>query len=267
MMPLLLLSLAVGGLEWRALFYNSHSPYNGLGAIPGTLTRDNAAPMRYRVLVPWMLAPVPERWRGWLYQPVRTLLFFFALVAVEQLLGMRAALVVALLAASVIEYDYWDCYAELLGVALCLSNNVILVALGAALWGLSRETAALAPILALVASGPAAGLMALTGPTAVALVRAVQGHADLYCERWTFRVYNLTDLRAMRRDRDITPLVSIAWTVATVAVVLFGRGAMPGPLARTAPLAMVWIAAGWMMARARETRVFMPVALWLAGAV
>ena len=40
-----------------------------------------------------------------------------------------------------------------------------------------------------------------------------------------------------------------------------------GVMARTAVMALAWLVAGWTMARARETRVLLPCALWLVAAV
>jgi len=36
---------------------------------------------------------------------------------------------------------------------------------------------------------------------------------------------------------------------------------------RTAGVGLMWVAAGWTMGRAREVRVFLPSALWMAAAL
>ena len=267
-----IVALALGVLEWRVVRGNVGAQWNGYGAMAGTLDRSNAAPMRYRVLVPWLWAPF-RRWsieRGVLmYQVLKVALLAGALVVAERLLGRAGMLALAVLVAVTFEFDYWDCYAELLGLGLVLwgaqRGAPVAVAVGGVVWGLSRETALLAPAMGLVAGGGWMGLAALTGPAALGLVQLVQGRADLYCERWTMQAYNVPDLALARERADVGPALSVAWMVATVAVVLLGRGVMPAALARTAWSSLAWLAAGWTMARARETRIFLPCALWLAA--
>jgi len=264
-------------LEWRMTAGNRNRECNGYGALAGTLRRNNAAPMRYRVLVPWVLLGLGRvvrlvRRRGitvqaWHYQVVKGLLMWGSLAVAERLVGLAGMLAVAVLVASTFEFDYWDCYAELLGVGLCVMGSPWAALAGGVIWGLSRETAILAPALGLLAGGPWAGLAAVSGPAAMLGVRLVQGRAALYCERWTMRAYNVPDLVKARGQGDVGLWLSIGWTVVGIVTAVWGRGRMPAALAATMPVALVWLVAGWTMARARETRVFMPLALWIAAAV
>jgi len=265
----IIVAVVLGALEWRVVRRNLGAVWNGYGAMLGTLRRDNAAPMRYRVLMPWALAGLARVFRFRItpahYQVAKVVLLAGALVAAEALLGMTGMLALAVLVATTFEFDYWDCYAELLGVGLVLSGAPWLVALGGLVWGLSRETVLMAPALGLLAGGPWCGVAAALGPVTLAVVRLVQGRSDLYCERWTSKVYNARDLALAWRREDAGPYLSLLWTAGTLVAVVWGRGRIPPALGATAWIAPVWLLAGWLMGRARETRIFLPCALWVAG--
>ena len=277
MMVALAVAAGLALLEWRMTAGNRNRDCNGYGALAGTLRRNNAAPMRYRVLMGWVLLGLAwvvrlVRRRGttvqaWHYQVIKGLLMWGALAVARQIVGTAGMLALAVLVASTFEFDYWDCYAELLGVGLCVMGSPWAALAGGVIWGLSRETAVLAPGLALLSGGPWCAVAALSGPGAMGAVRLVQGRAVLYCERWMLRSFNVRDLSRVREKEDVGPLLSMGWTVAAVVVAVWGRGRMPAALAATMPVALVWLVAGWTMARARETRVFMPLALWIAAAV
>ena len=217
--------------------------------------------------------------------------------------------------AATFEFDYWDCYGELLGVCLILSGEPWWVLAGAVVWGLSRETVWLAPVLRVaccVESGSlveVSAVLAMMGPAVWLLVRAYQGKAALYSGRWSLRgkrlrawraawarsggprsgdlrpsmpmwkyalglvgicvvnPYSATDLGKAWERKDAGVLLSMVYTLSGVGVALFANGNMPPALARTAWVGLVWLVAGWTLARARETRLFLPVCVWMAGAV
>lgn len=244
---------------------NMATMYNGLGATASVLDRTADAPMRYRVLVPWLLAPIPRRLRAWVYVAIKAALIYGALLTASWHLEPSALLVLAVLILAAVQFDYWDNYAELFGLGLCLSGDPILVWCGGIVWGLSRETALLAPIVGLLTLGPIGALAGVTGPLALQFVRVQQGKAPLYCARWTWACYNLPDLRAAWRSCDGGVPLSLLWTAAALLAL-----ALPAPdaaLNATRPLILAWLAAGWLMARARETRLFLPTALWIAGSL
>lgn len=267
-LSILLATLALCCLDWRVTATNAGSVYNGYGAIPGVLRKDSAAPMRHRVLVPWVMSVLYQvgkqcrpgfELRVWHYQAVKGTLALLALASAQSVLGTPGMWVMTLLMASTLEFDYWDCYAELAGVCLVLGGAPLPAFVGALLWGLSRETVLLAPCLAYVAGGWVCGLAACVGPLAKLVVGQIQGHAELYCERWTFRAYNCTV--------DLALLYSLALSLATVAAIVWGRQEMAPTLARTAWAPLAWLGAGWTLAKARETRVFIPALLWLAAGI
>lgn len=246
--------LVLAALEFRITRRNIGTPYNGYGALEGTLWRANASPMRGRVLAAWLVGWLPPRPRLIAYQVFKWGLCYAALALFAELVGLVPMLLLALLIASTFAFDYLGCYAELLGVCLCLTGEPGAVVAGSIIWGLSRETVLLAPVLAWP--------WGLAGVAARLLVVIWQGRPALYCERWTLRALNVPDLRAMWRRLDSHMVMAVLWTLATPIVVL---APLPAPFKGTAWAPLVWIVAGWTMARARETRVFMPAALWLAA--
>lgn len=252
------LSLAVvlGLLDWRVTRRNMGAPYNGYGALGGTLWRVNASPMRGRVLMAWLVGWLPEPARVVAYLVAKWGLCWGVLAVYASLAGPVACLVLAGLIACTLTFDYWDGYAELLGICLCLTGRPGAAVVGSVVWGLSRETVLLAPVLAWP--------WGLVGVLVRGLTMVWQGAAPLYCERWTLRALNVPDVKAMWRRLDDHMLMSLLWTVATPIVML---GSLPEPFARTAWAPAVWIVAGWLLARARETRVFLPAALWLAAGI
>lgn len=248
-------AVALSILEFRASRSNIGAGWNGYGAIKRTCAKSSHAPMRYRALVPWMIGWLPCKMQVWAYLAVKALLLLTTLALAEYVLG--AALPLAILLACTYEFDYWDNYAELIGILCCLSGNHLLIALGSIMWGLSRETAILSLPLAWATSGTLWGGL---GIVAVGVVRLIQGKAKLYCPRWTWRVYNWPDLQVCWSRQDWAIYWSAIWSVAVLVSMWF---LPPGVLRATAWAVPVLLIAGWAMGRARETRIFLPTALWL----
>lgn len=260
-----LIWISLIALELRVTRRNVNSWATGYGSMAATLERNSNAPMRYRVLAAWTVARLPLRYWPGAYMTLKYGLMGAALFIAYPLLGLAGVAVLAVLMASTFEFDYWDCYAELAAVGLILYGEPWAVLAGAVLWGLSKETVFLAPLLALFAGGLHCGLIGLAGPLMFLLVMVIQGRAKLYCKRWTLRAYNAADLRIAWARKDGGMMLSIAWTVAAVVVAIFGKLAQP--FAATAWLGLGWFVAGWTLARGRETRIFLPAALWIASGV
>lgn len=268
------LALALACLDWRVVRDNVGVPWNGYGALPATLGRTNQAPMRYRVFMPWVLGTVGaiaqrlglmRAVKAGHYQVAKALVILATGLVGLQVLGLTGAVVLLLLQAVVLEFDYWSSYTETLAVLLIITGTPAGVLTGAVVWGLSRETVAMAPVLAGLVMGWQGAGLALIGPLVAVVVRKVQGPADLYCERWTFRTYNVGDLRTALVRMDTGALLTLAWTLAIMGVTVWGSDRMGPALARTVGLAPVWLLAGWVLARVRETRVMLPSAVWLAA--
>ena len=262
MIPLLICALALA--EWRITRSNLGAPWNGYGAIDGVLQRNTPAPMRYRVLAAWLLGWLPKSKRLIGYTVFKALLLACVLLLAYPLLGQNGTIVLAFLIAITLEFDYWDCYAELVGVLSCLHPSPWVALVGSVVWGLSRETVHLAPLLRLFAAvgNP---WPAWAGVGAWWAVQLIQGRAGLYCERWTFSEYNVRDIKQCLKKADTGPMLALLWMGVTIAVAIWGH--FPKPLASTWMFPLVWLGAGWLMGRAREVRIFLPCAIWIAGAL
>lgn len=292
MVTAIILTVALALLEFRIAQANIGSTWNGYGAIHGAITKTGAAPSRYRVLVPWLLAPVPREHRQSAYLALKVVLIFLSLVAARLVVGDVGLLVLALFMALSFEYDYWDCYTEIIGVCLILSGNLWLVLLGSIVWGLSKETSPLAVPLALFSGGLWAMVVSLVAPVTLLLVMRFQGKAELRHGRWSKRKmrlnawrrteqrlpvrllgivafsvvgpYNPGDMKLAATRRDMGPWISLGWTLLAVALAVVVWGT---PLAQTYWIGLAWVLAGWTIARVRETRIMLPTAIWMAIAL
>ena len=247
-------------------FYGSI--YCGIGAVDGVNTRTADAPMVYRVLVPWLIglaeriAPRLKAYRlTALYEPLKIGLMALALWTVSEALGERSALLLAAMLPLSFSFEYWDWAGELAGLALALTGNLPMAVGGALLAGLSRpETSPLVAMTYALVTGdwPGGTVLAFMAAATWSLVRWRQGAHVLYCERVMWRV-NLADVRGLLRNRPVY-LSEIGMTLLltglTLATVVSGRAGAAWPV----PLAL--LAAGWLLARAAETRVFTSCLLW-----
>jgi hypothetical protein len=208
------------------------------------------------------------------------------------LLSTAGLFVLAACMAVTFEYDYWDCYVELGAVALCLYGQPWAALVGAVLWGLSRETVWLAVPLAALSGGFVCGLLACGGPAAWQAMKLYQGRVGHYYEdrwqgrrilmarigaephprglRWARKLlaliigpFNYNDARLAVKWLDLGLALSVAWMLAGLAVVLFVP--LPSPFRATAWLMLAWPVAGILLARIRETRILLPMALWFAA--
>lgn len=256
-MAILSLALAacLSALEWRCTRRNIGTPYNGYGALEAPLWRAGQAPMSTRVLLPLLVGWMPEPARLVAYIVAKMALLWTALGTYGVMLGPAPMAMLAVLIATTFEFDYWDGYGELVGLLLCLTGRPGLIIVGATVWAMSRETVLMAPLLAWP--------WGLIGPVVWAAILLWQGFPALYCERWMLPT-NARDVRAAWRRLDAGVALSLLATIASPIMAL-SPAAMPPPLGRAAWAPLAWIVAGWTMGRARETRIFMPVALWLAA--
>jgi len=160
-------------------------------------------------------------------------------------------------------YDYWDWAGELGGLALALTGNVWLGILGGVWIALSRpETAPLVALAYGWSTGNVIGTVAVAAVSALVIdiIRRAQGNAPLYCARWMWR-QNWLDVRDIARNRPVylgEISMSILISLLTVLGICTGRA---GP---TWPIPLALLAAGWTMARAAETRVFVSCLFWIS---
>ncbi len=250
---ILFLALGLSLLEWRVSLNNMATEYNGFGSLRMTLERRSPAPARTRVLMPWLIGWLPIKARLWAYLTLRTAMLGATLWWAQSVYGLTAAAFLGILIATTFEYDYWEHYAELLGVLACLHGGYWGAAAGAFLWGLSKETALFAPAVTLLGGN---GLAGVAGCVGWAAARLIQGKGASYCARWTWKAYNWPDLKAAFTNLDAAPLWAVVWTIGGIAAIALGHEPSRW-------CALLWIIASWTMARVRETRVLLPIALWM----
>jgi hypothetical protein len=229
-----------------------NSPWNGYGAIEAVRNKTADAPMAYRVLIPWLIGNKPTMPK---YQALVVALMTGALYSVYLARGLPVMLITAAILPVTFFYDYWDWAAELIGFSLALVS-LPLAALGVVIHGLSRETAPLAGLVYALYFRDLLGgiLIALIGFAVLQIVRFVQGPHPLYCERWMYK-RNWIELRKPHLG---TPYASVALS----ALALVGaRGHLDGFIVP------VLVAAGWTMAVAAETRVFIAIIPYAAYAL
>lgn len=260
----LLLAVMAGWAIERALMIisarNMSSPYNGYGCIDLVNRKDVKAPMAYRVLVPWLFRLFPGADRGTLYVGAKTVLNAAAIFLVAQAWSWEVALLVAVLVVPTFEFDYWDWAVELAGVAAVMTGNLTLAVVFTVLWALSRETVLIAPVMWFVVFGDVTGTAAVLAAAVAPFlaVRAYVGRRELYCSRFMVR-QNLADLKPFFKWKPLfmSPIfTSVLITGLCLSVVVFQ------PVGWIFPL--VFLGAGWVLARATEPRVFTACLPWIA---
>jgi hypothetical protein len=218
---------------------------------------------------------------------IKVALIFGSFLAIRPLVSDLGLMVFALIMILTFEFDYWDCYVEVIAVCFLLMGDPVYALVGTALWALSKETVLLAPVIGFFVGGPVIAIATLPGIAVWYLMHRMQGKAKLYCDRWGARrrrleawrksknkpalplywftglaiilvgIYNPADLKLASKRRDMAPYISVLYTLLVVVVAL----ANSGP---TIWAALVWPLAAWTMVRARETRVMLPSAVWVA---
>ncbi len=268
----LLMALVLDRVHLKLSTGTYGSPYCGLGTVDPVNSRQAESPMAYRTLLPWLIALVERIIPGLkahrlpaLYEPLRILIMAAALAAIAQAVSPLAALIVAVLLGVTFYFDYWDWAVELLGLALALTGNPGAALIGGLLLGASRETAPLVAVTYVLITGDVGqGLQILGATLAVMLaVRLWAGRKPLYCERWMGRV-NLDDVRELFQNRPFY-LSEIAMTLLVTGLTLWA--VLSGNAGPAWPVPLALLAAGWLMARAAETRVFTGCLLWVAIAL
>jgi len=221
-----------------------NSRWNGLGVVAAVRAKDIDAPMVYRVLVPWLIGKQPTMAK---YQALQVTFITGALYSVFLAWGLPVMLVTAILLTCTFFFDYWDWAVELIGFSLALVS-LPLALIGVFLHGLSRETAPLAGLVYALHFRDVWGglLVSLLGFAVLQFVRFVQGAHPLYCDRWMWR----RNLQELKKPRMGSPYFSLGLSVLALAGAwLAGWDGLIVP---------VILGAGWLMAVAAETRVFIP---------
>ena len=190
-----ILTLVVIYIDFKMTRGNMQVPWNGHGAVRSVLDGVAKAPMRYRVLVPWLVAPAKDALVRYLYVKWWSILFAtFASFTYFLKLGVDPYLCTSLLALFMLLsaiYDYADAYLEiglLASAFLFIGNSLVVVMVLTFVAALNRETAVVIP-LAVALEGWVLGTVLVGGCFWVgyAIPRLKYGKAERYCEFFTFK--------------------------------------------------------------------------------
>lgn len=240
---------------------NIGARWNGFGALHDTYVKKSLSPMIYRILVPylWSWTRNVVKNDAERYGAIRFLLVVYMLLSVYIAVGFWSTIIFSILLIATFWFDYWDYAPEVAGVALCMTGDPWLAAIGIVLWGLSRETVLIAgPAFFLVAGDYySSALLACLSLFTFLAVRKIQGHKPLYCERWMIR----RNWELLFRPK-YPGLFNAVWvTIATCVLSLAGAIIVGEPVGLIVP---VFIVAGLTMAKIDETRVLAPCLIWVA---
>jgi len=232
--------------------------------------------------MPLLLWRIPDQYRLIAYFIFSWGLTFGMLLTSVLFFGLTITLLLALLIPITIRYDYWDWIPELGGVIACVSGNLPAAIIWSVLSGLSRETSLALPIV-WIASGfefQYSILLALI----VGIVRygifRWQGNKKKYCEtimldrngrelkEWIngilapiYLVADAWNNPLLKNSKHYTLLddmtISVIMTIASLLAI--GHFGLPFGI----PIIM-FLAAGWIFAIARENRVFSPILFYIA---
>jgi len=244
------------------------SKYNGYGAITDVNERNAAAPMAYRVLVPWVFVllrkiPIIREFRpvGHVYEPLKLISLFAILAILNYFFGTVAALIFAAIITSTFFFDYWDWAFEAIGIVGAMSGNPYLFISGTILWALSKETAPLAPLIFFAVTGDI--YISIVGAILCAVsmlgVRMYVGKRELYCPRFMWNV-NWHDIMVSLKNSPLF-LSEIVMAMIITFLTIFCFIVNPQVYGL---YAIALLVAGWTMARAAESRVFAGCLIFVA---
>jgi hypothetical protein len=230
-----------------------NSRWNGYGVIEVVRNKTADAPMAYRVLLPWLMGSKPTMAK---YQALQVIFITAALYSVYLAWGAPVLWVVAALLPITFYFDYWDWSVELMGFSLALVSLPFALA-GVVLHGLSRETAPLVGVAYAIHHHDILGgiFLSVLGLGVLFAVRRIQGRHPLYCDRWMIR----RNLRELKQPHMGSPYFSAGLSLLALAGALLAGwdGLIVLPV----------LAAGWTMAVAAETRVFIAIIPYAAYAL
>jgi hypothetical protein len=264
------LVLLLDNAQFRICKPNYNNPYCTFGAIDNINKRVTYAPMSYRVLNAWIIrliesfVPQMKQQRLMVYELLKMVSMVFALSCVEYALGLERALLVATMIPVTFQFDYIDCYYELAAFAAALSGNWQLTLFAGMLLAFERETAPLIPITFYLVTGDGQHTLGIIWVIALVMlcIRLYVGYKKLYCDRFMYKRnwQNLKDwftkpYSVMLIDHRILSLILSILTIWYIC---------SGQVIIAAPMPLVVILLSYTMGIAAETRILMPLTLWLA---
>jgi len=256
MLLTLVLAVCLARIQYVATKFNMSAIWNGYGAIPTVQNKTALAPMVYRPLMGWILG---KRVTVFNYEVVRFVMLWAALYSLLLAWGVEIMLISSVLITVTLYFDYWDWMIELMAYSLALVSFPLAL-IGVALLGMSRETAPLVGFVYALHSGdyPAGAILFIVGLIVLLAVRMVQGKHPLYCKRWMWQ----ENLAMLQGGKVITGRWSVYYSLGLCVLATVGACFRLDGL-----LVPVLIGAGWSMAKANETRVFVGVIPYAALAL
>jgi len=240
--------------------------WNGFLTVKAIIEKRIQAPMRYRVLIPWLMKRSPTSLT--MYEFWRVILLWVALLCVASYWGGVVAVIWLVFVMSAQIFDTWCYTSETIGITLALMGNPIGAALGIFVHGLSRETVLINGFVYWLATGDVAGGLALSALAFAVFygVRWYQGHADLYCDR--FRIldnihYLLLKKSTRAKEADTLLFYAPYLHVILIALSLYGAY-LTGRIGFVVP---VMVLASVTMGKMNEYRLSLAVAVWAAYAI
>ena len=260
----ILFAILIGWTFDRAQMMISASNYstvfNGFGAIDLTVKKQIKAPMAYRVLVPFLVSwieqtfKVDAKYRVFIYQNLKAFFVILAAYSVIHVFGIVTALITFLILLLTIQFDYWDWPIELAAVVFASGGHFVPALLLGILFAFSRETAPITGFIYWIASGDLAGGIIISGFTVLLMlgVRIFVGKRELYCKRvmWKDNLILFKNFLKWKPFAYSPLFVTSAITAGTLISVIVNPHHW---------YSLIFIIAGWILAKADEPRVFSAV--------
>ena len=259
----ILLGFFLARLELVVTAKHYRNRYAGIGAIGWTINKTAPAPMRYRVLVPWIIKAINGRLDTVLaYQIIQWLSISFALWAVSIAWSPSVAILTACMIPITYQFDYWNWPIELGCLALGMTGMFAPALIAGILLALSKETAPIVAVAYWSVTKDWGGSIAIMATIAAVMiaVRLIQGRAELYCERWML----WQNLRELLKWRDQKPVIfgsQIATVIVSSMILLMAISKLGFIMI---PPLLIFVA-GWILAKSDEIRIFVSTFPWVAA--
>lgn len=256
----ILIGWAFDRVQMQISYVNYGSVYNGYGAIDLTVKRTIKAPMAYRLLVPILVTwiertfKIQEKYRVFLYQNIKVFFVILAAYSIIHVYGILIALIAFTILLATIQYDYWDWPIELAAVVFASGGQFVPALIIGILFAFSRETAPITGFIYWVATGDLAGGMIISGLIVLLMlaVRIFIGKRELYCKRVMWK----DNLKLLQNYFKWKPF---AYSQLFITTILTAGSLMSVIVNPQYWYSLIFIVAGWILAKADEPRVFSAV--------
>ena len=274
-------AFAIFRIGWAVSERNRFSKFNGFGCIDDVMSKRADAPMAYRVLMPLLVAKIPQRFKLISYALLQVVGIFLLLLTCKTLVSMQFALILGVLVTATMRFDYWDWIPEMGAFVSCALGNLPLAIAWTAASSLSRETSVILPLVWVLSGHDIkfAGLILVEVAALMSLVRLWQGKKKLYCDRIMIskngqevHQWMLSSLHPKPNGDIWSPAAilqhghgAVLISDMLVSIVLTG-GALLSAIHFGIPnglTPLIVVSMGWTFAIARENRVMGTSLIWI----